>query len=177
MSKKFIYKTCGVIGILGCVAVLAADLIGIALHEAHNPIKNTISMLAIGKYGWIQDLGLDILAIGFFALAIGLYTWKSSGTKWIIGLIILVLISVDLIMIAEHNQYAGRPGDKIHRKLVYALALLFPAVVLLNKFRSKIIKTLSEKILFLDCWLMACSSTSFSFNTRLHRWCLRATGF
>ena len=65
MSKKFIYKTCGVIGILGCVAVLATDLIGIALHEAHNPIKNTISMLAIGKYGWIQDLGLDILAIGF----------------------------------------------------------------------------------------------------------------
>ena len=148
MSKKFIYKTCGVIGILGCVAVLATDLIGIALHEAHNPIKNTISMLAIGKYGWIQDLGLDILAIGFLALAIGLYTWKSSGTKWIIGLIILVLISVDLILIAEHNQYAGRPGDKIHRKLIYALALLFPALVLLTSFDLKSLKPYLKKFSF-----------------------------
>ena len=148
MNKKFIYKTCGVIGILGCVAVLAADLIGIALHEAHNPISNTISMLAIGKYGWIQDWGIDILAVGFFALAIGLYTWKSSGIKWIIALIILVLIGIDLIMIAEHNQYAGRPGHKIHRKLVYALAVLFPAVVLLTSFDLKMLKPYLKKFSF-----------------------------
>ncbi|SKB49534.1 Protein of unknown function [Salegentibacter holothuriorum] len=148
MSKEIIYKTCGVIGVLGCVAVLAADLIGIALHEAHNPISNTISMLAIGKYGWIQDWGIDILAVGFFALAIGLYTWKNSGTKWIIGLVILVLIGVDLIMIAEHNQYAGRPGHKIHRKLVYALAVLFPAVVLLTSFDLKMLKPYLKKFSF-----------------------------
>jgi len=148
LSKKIIYKATGIIGILSCIAVLAADLIGIALHEAHDPISDTISMLAIGKYGWIQDLGIDILAVGFFALAVGLYTWKSSGTKWIIGLIILILIGVDFIMIAEHNQYAGRPGHKIHRKLVYALALLFPAVVLLTSFSLKMLKPYLKKFSF-----------------------------
>ncbi len=134
MRKELIYKICGIIGILGCLGVIAGDIIGIMVHEAHNPISNTISMLAIGKYGWIQDLGLDILAVGFLALAAGLYAWKRSGTKWIISLIILVLIAVDIILIAEHNQYAGRPGNTIHRKLVYALALLFPALLITNKF-------------------------------------------
>ncbi|APG59872.1 DUF998 domain-containing protein [Christiangramia salexigens] len=128
MKKSLIYKICGILGILGCVGVLAGDIIGIALHEAHDPISDTISMLAIGKYGWIQDYGLDLLAVGYMALAIGLYNWKSTGTKWIISLIILAIIGIDLVIIAEHNQYAGRPGYTIHRKLVYLLAGLFLAL-------------------------------------------------
>lgn len=129
MSINLNYKITGALGIFGCFAVIAADLIGIALHEAHDTIADTISMLAIGKYGWIQDLGLDLLGIGFLALAIGLYLWKKSGAAWIIGLILLVLIAADLILIAEHNQYAGRPGYKIHRKLVYILAIFFPSLL------------------------------------------------
>lgn len=88
-------------------------------------------MLAIGKYGWIQDLGLDLLALGFLALAFGFYSLKQSGTKWITGLIFLVLLAIDLLLIAEHNQYAGRPGYTIHRKLVYTFAVLFPTLLLL----------------------------------------------
>lgn len=130
LSKDLFLKLTGATGIFGCFAVTAADIIGIALHEAHDPIADTISMLAIGKYGWIQDWGLDILAIGFLALAIGLYFLKNSGTRWIIGLILLVLIAADLILIAEHNQYAGEKGFTTHRLLVYILAVLFPALLL-----------------------------------------------
>lgn len=145
MKKELIYKISGILGIIGCLGVVAGDIIGIIVHEAHNPIRNTISMLAIGKYGWIQDVGLDLLGVGFFALAIGLFTRKQSGTKWIISLIILVLIAVDILMIAEHNQYAGRPGDKIHRKLVYALALLFPALLITISFDLKDLKPYLKK--------------------------------
>lgn len=148
MNKELIYKISGVIGILGCLGVLSGDIIGIIVHEAHNPIGNTISMLAIGKYGWIQDWGLDILAVGFLALALGLFTWKRSGTKWIISLILLVLIAVDIILIAEHNQYAGRPGYTIHRKLVYAFALLFPALLILISFDLKNVKPYLKKFSF-----------------------------
>ncbi|WP_324720997.1 DUF998 domain-containing protein [Salinimicrobium sp. HB62] len=126
---KYQYSISGAIGIFGCFAVIATDVIGIALHEAHDPIADTISMLAIGKYGWIQDLGLDLLAVGFAGLATGLYFLKRKGTKWLISLGICLLIAVDIILIAEHNQYAGRPGFTIHRKLVYTLALLFPALL------------------------------------------------
>lgn len=125
---------------MGCVAVIAGDIIGIAVHEKHDPISDTISMLAIGKYGWIQDWGVDILALGFLAAATGLYTWKRKGTKWIIGLITMVLISIDLVLIAEHNQYAGRPGYTIHRELVYILAGLFLILSILISFGLKSLK-------------------------------------
>ncbi len=103
-------------------------------------------MLAIGKYGWIQDWGLNILAFGYMALAVGLFTWKRSGKKWLISLFILLLIGIDLILIAEHNQYAGRPGYTIHRKLVYALAGLFLMLTFLISFDLKSVKGYLKKL-------------------------------
>ncbi|MFV8224316.1 DUF998 domain-containing protein [Christiangramia aquimixticola] len=150
MQKTTIFKISGIIGLIGCIAVLAADLIGIAVHEAHNPIANTISMLAIGKYGWIQDWGLNILAMGYLAIAAGLYTLKKDGLKWIISLIILVLIAGDIIMIAEHNQYAGRPGENIHRTLVYILAGLF---LVLTFLISSDIQTLKPSLKKFSLWI------------------------
>lgn len=141
---------------MGCVAVIAGDIIGIAVHEKHDPISDTISMLAIGKYGWIQDWGLDLLALGFLAVATGLYNWKRKGTKWIISLIILVLISVDLVLIAEHNQYAGRPGYTIHRKLVYILAGLFLLLNIMISFDLKSLKPYLKRFSFwiASLWLI-----------------------
>ncbi|MCX2745617.1 DUF998 domain-containing protein [Mangrovivirga sp. M17] len=148
MEKRTIIKTCGIIGISGCIAVIAADVVGIILHEKHDPISDTISMLAIGKYGWIQDIGLDLLALGYFALAAGLLLWKRKGTKWIISMIILILMSATVVLIAEHNQYAGRPGHTghaIHRKLVFTLAGLFLFLTVLSSFDLKYLKPFLKK--------------------------------
>ena len=124
---------CGIIGIFGCLAVIVADLIGIIVVDDHNPISDTISALAIEKYAWIQDTGLDLYAAGMIACAIGLYAWNLGGTKWKIGTVLLLLLGIDVILIAEHNQYAGREGvgANIHIQLVYALAVLFTALTLL----------------------------------------------
>jgi len=120
---------CGVIALLGCILVTAANLIGILVVDAHNPISETISKLAIGDYAWIQDLGLDAFAIGLFALALGLYLRLSGGWRWQVGLGLVVLLGIDVLLIAEHNQYAGRPGRgaAIHIYCVYALYALFAA--------------------------------------------------
>ncbi len=152
MKKKFIYKICGFLGILGSIAVVITDLIGIAVHEDHNPVKNTISMLAIGKYGWIQDLGLDFLAIGFAAVSVGLFIWKRRGTKWILSLIIQILIAIDIILIAEHNQYAVQSENTIHRKLVYVLAGLF---LILNILISQDLKSLKGFLKKFCLWIAA----------------------
>ena len=149
MQKFLIYKICGALGILGCVGVIAGDIIGIIVHEKHDPISDTISMLAIGKYGWIQDWGLDFLAVGFLALAIGLYCWKQNGVKWIASLIVLVLISGNLILIAEHNQYAGRSGNSIHRELVYIFAALF---LILNYLIVSDLKNLKHVLKKFSLW-------------------------
>lgn len=151
-----IYKISGLIGVIGCIAVLAGDVIGIIVHEKHDPISDTISMLAIGKYGWIQDWGLDIFALGCMALAIGLFSLKSTGGKWLFSLLLLVFLGVNILLIAEHNQYAGRPGENIHRTLVYILAGLFLMLNILISYDINILrqglKKFSRWVAFL--WLI-----------------------
>lgn len=120
---------------LGCIAVLASDLIGILLHEAHDPVSDTISMLAIGKYGWIQDTGLDLLALGYVALGVACFVHQRRGWRWLAIVVITVFIGVDIVFIAEHNQYAGRPGTNIHMPLVYTLASLFFALNVLGSWK------------------------------------------
>lgn len=133
MNKERFIKITAVLCLLGCVSVILADIIGIAVHDPHNPIRDTISQLAIGKYGWIQDWGINLFAIGYFALAVGLYLWKNSGTQWLIALFLIILLGIDFIIIAEHNQYAGDQEHTLHRKLVYVMAALYPAMILLSR--------------------------------------------
>ena len=132
-SSSKLSLICGFIGIFGCFAVIITDIIGILLVDDHNPISETISALAIEKYAWVQDTGLDFYAVGMIACAIALYNWKLGGTKWKIGTVLLLLLGIDVILIAEHNQYAGREGvgASIHIQCVYALAVLFAALTLL----------------------------------------------
>lgn len=119
--------TCGILGLVGCAGVLIAQIAGIIVVEDHNPISETISKLAIGEHAWIQDLGLDFFGGAAIACGVGLYAWNLGDYKWKIGALALVVIGVDVILIAEHNQYAGRPGRgaAIHIYLVYAFGLLF----------------------------------------------------
>ena len=131
-----LYLVCGIIGIFGCLSVIIADIVGIIVVENHNPISETISSLAITKSAWIQDLGLDLYAAAIIACAIGLFVWNLGGLSWRIASVLLVLLGIDVILIAEHNQYAGREGvgASIHIQCVYALAILFAAVTLLFSF-------------------------------------------
>jgi hypothetical protein len=127
---------CGVIGLIGCVVVVAADLIGILMVERHDPISETISKLAIGKHAWIQDVGIDFLAAGFLANAVGLFAWRFGKARVKTVAVLLGLTAVDLVLIAEHNQYAGRDneGAQIHTYCVYALFGLFVVASLLLAF-------------------------------------------
>ena len=135
-SSSKLSLVCGIIGIFGCLSVIIANIIGIIVVEKHNPISETISALAITKYAWIQDLGLNLYAAAMIACAIGLYTWNLEGLRWKIAAVLLGLLGIDVILIAEHNQYAGRPGvgASIHIQCVYALAVLFALITLLLSF-------------------------------------------
>ncbi|MGB7414640.1 MAG: DUF998 domain-containing protein [Thermosynechococcaceae cyanobacterium] len=130
-------QICGLIGLVGCFAVIAADIIGTIIVEKHNPISETISTLAIGKAAWIQDIGLDLFATGLIACAVGLYTWRLGKTKWKAGTVMLGLLGIDIVLIAEYNKYAGREdvaGAAIHIYCVYALGILFTLSPLLLSF-------------------------------------------
>lgn len=136
-DRRRLLLGCGAVGVLGAFAVALADLVGIALVEQHDPISETISELAIGRYAWVQDLGIDLLAVGVVACAAGLYLWRAGGAAWKAGVLLLFVLGIDLVLIAEHNQYAGRPGTPgavIHIYLVYALYGIVALASLLLSF-------------------------------------------
>lgn len=135
-SKSKLSLVCGIIGIFGCFSAIFTDIVGIILVENHNPISETISALAIKKYAWIQDTGLVLYAVAMMACAIALYAWNLGKTRWKIGTFLLGLLGIDVVLIALHNQYAGREGvgASIHIQCVYALAILFTALTLLLSF-------------------------------------------
>ena len=135
-SSNKLALVCGIVGIFGCLSVILANIVGIIVVDNHNPISETISALAITEHAWIQDLGLDLYAVAMFACAIGLYAWNLGGLKWRIASVLLGLLGIDVILIAQHNQYAGREGvgASIHIQCVYVLAVLFTAITLLLSF-------------------------------------------
>ena len=63
---------CGAIGLFGCISVVVTDIIGTLVVDGYNPIKQTISALAITEKSWIQDMGLNLFAASFVACGIGL---------------------------------------------------------------------------------------------------------
>lgn len=84
-------------------------------------------------YAWIQDLGLDLFAFGMVACAIALSKWRINKVKWKIGTLLLFLLGIDIILIAEHNKYAGREGigSAIHLQCVIVMAVLFTLTAIL----------------------------------------------
>ena len=124
---------CGAVGLLGCLGVVAGDVAGIIVYEPHNPISETISNLAAGQYAWIQDISLDLFAASSIASGLGLANWRLGAFRWKAAAALLVMLGVDLVLIAEHNQYAGRnvPGATIHTACVYALGALFTLITFL----------------------------------------------
>lgn len=128
-----LFRTCGMIGLIGCASVVAADVIAWMLVEGYNPISQTISDLAVGDGSWLIDLGLFLFGAAYGAAAVGLFSWRLAGLSWTLGAAAMVLLGIDVLVIAMVNQYAGtanRGGD-IHISAVYALGVLFAFACLL----------------------------------------------
>ncbi|MGF1523276.1 MAG: DUF998 domain-containing protein [Leptolyngbyaceae cyanobacterium] len=131
--KSKLSRICGLIGLVGCICVVVTDLVGAAVVDKHNPISETISELAIGKYSWIQDMGLNFFAAGLIACAVALYTWKLGGFRWKFGTVLLGLLGIDVFFISRYNQYANQAsvGSTIHLYLVCALGITFTLLTFL----------------------------------------------
>lgn len=128
-----LFRTCGMIGLIGCASVVAADVIAWMLVEGYSPISQTISDLAVGDGSWLIDLGLWLFGAAYIAAAVGLMRWRLAGLSWTLGTAAMVLLGIDVLVIAMVNQYAGTAnrGADIHIGAVYALGVLFAFACLL----------------------------------------------
>ncbi|WP_228275115.1 DUF998 domain-containing protein [Stakelama tenebrarum] len=123
----------GIVALLGCVLVLAADLLGVTLASRIGPVSETISNVAAGPYDWIEDAGLYAFVIAVLAVAAGLSFWRVDGWDWVVGQGLLVLLAADVIAIAAYEAY-NRPGGgpDLHLYFVGVLGASFPLAVWLT---------------------------------------------
>lgn len=143
MKPQSILPICGVAGLVGTLSAVTANVIGSVLLSDHNWVKNTISALAQGEYGWIQDLGLHLWAIGILACAAGLFLLQEGDARWNAGCLLLALVGIDIMIIAVFDEHPGKHyfGANVHLWAVYALLALFCLSVFLLAFPLKAFHT------------------------------------
>jgi hypothetical protein len=133
VATRRLVRTCGLIGLFGCLVAVVTDVMGWILVDGYDPISQTISNLAVGRWSWLLDLGLYLLATACFATAVGLAARRLGGASWTFAAAAVALLGIDVIVVAAFDEYAGttNPGADVHSAAVYALGALFALACLL----------------------------------------------
>lgn len=120
----------GIVGIGGCLAAAAGNIIGSIVVPNHDWISDTISDLAAGRYEIIQDAAMYGFAASLIACALGAAHLHRGGWRWNTGTFSLSFLAACVIIIGARNEYGDNDdeGFEAHIYLVYALGLLFAAV-------------------------------------------------
>lgn len=100
-------RFCGIIGLIGAVFPVAADVTSWILAENYNPVAQSISSLAVGPASWLVDLGLWAFAAGCLAVAVGLWGWLGKTRYRTAAVFSLVLLAICVGIVAQLNEYAG----------------------------------------------------------------------
>jgi energy-converting hydrogenase Eha subunit A len=122
--KHQLLKYGEIVLIIVSTSIVVADIVGILMVEDQDPIRQTISQLTHSKYSYIQDIGLTVFEIGIL-LGMALYVWKSNFTMLKLGAFLLSIIGICIVVLAEFNQFAGKPGTTIHIVLAVVIGLLY----------------------------------------------------
>ncbi|MCX7567723.1 DUF998 domain-containing protein [Sulfitobacter sp. F26169L] len=125
--------SCGIIAILGAIAMVLGNVVGSIVVPDHDWIADTVSDLAAGKYEIIQDVALYGYAATLIACAIGASHLHMDGTRWNLGIGSLALLAMCVVIIGARNEYGDQDneGIVIHIYVVYVLGLLFALLFLL----------------------------------------------
>ena len=85
--------------------MVAADAITITLNLNVNPLKQTLSRFAIGPYGWLEKLGMVMVAISFLFIAINLLRVKKPKDLRLLRFVggLLVIVAIGFLMISVFN--------------------------------------------------------------------------
>ncbi|MCB8838769.1 DUF998 domain-containing protein [Aurantimonas sp. VKM B-3413] len=133
-SHPKLFFFCGVVGVLGCVVVVLANVVGVIVQPKDGLVADTISDLAAGDYAIIMDVGLYAFAAGILAAAAGLRRLHWGNWSWTVGSWLLTLVAIMIVVIGAYGEYGDNDvgGLVIHLPLVLAMALTFTASALLT---------------------------------------------
>jgi hypothetical protein len=127
-SQKSI-RILGLIVIAGCIGSGLTDAAGILLHPGYNPINDSVSGLAFGPFGWVQEIGLYMAGIAMLAFALGLLLIFRRPWEARLGVIFLFLTGTMLLLTAiVRTDPPGAPHTlmgNIHRGASVLAAIFF----------------------------------------------------
>ena len=158
------------IALVGIATVIVTHFIGSLVVDEHDFVADTISELGIKEKAWIQDLGLDALALSY--ACIGIYFFRNKALWFANSLLTPLLVTsafiaggVLLYFIAEHNQYANRPGrgESIHVYLVTGFYLTSSIAMLLLGYFTRATSTLRRSLPRAFCWVFILMAPPFFF--------------
>ena len=117
------------LALLGAVAVVVANVVGVWLHPTTGFFADTISNLAAGRHAWVLDSALVLFAIGMVAVGAALWRQDLDGWRYRTGAALTVLTGIGIAVIALRNEYGDNDtgGLVIHLEVVIAMALAFAA--------------------------------------------------
>ena len=120
----------GIIGLLGCLAFVAAVVVGAIVVPGHDFVADTISDLGAGRYEFIADIGLYSFSAALVACAVGASHAHLGGDRWSWAVGGLAFLALIVFLVGARNEYGDGDdeGVVIHSYLVYALGALFAAV-------------------------------------------------
>jgi hypothetical protein len=88
-----------------CVMV-AADILTITLNRNADPLRQTIRGYALSPYGWLEKIGMVLVAISFFFIAANLLKVKNQDdSAWLkfVGAL-LVIVGIGFITLSIFNS-------------------------------------------------------------------------
>lgn len=120
----------GVLGLLGCAALIIGCSIAPLYVPDYNWITDTISDLAAGNTEIFMDLALYGFASGLMATALAASHFHLGGKSWSAGILSLAILAALIVIIGARNEYgdSDNEGIVIHIYLVLLLGALFFAL-------------------------------------------------
>jgi len=141
-------RTCAILSIIGSIFFLVSVLLLGFIQPGYNHIIDTISVLALGKYGWIQQINFIVLALGFGALGIGLglHFYRKIGNPISVSFLLLSLCVFVILL------FRADPVDRTQVKLVTLhsqegfihLSVTFIMIAIIPLFLIDLIKKLNR---------------------------------
>jgi hypothetical protein len=115
---------------LGPALMISTDIITIILNRNANPLKQTISDFAIGPYGWLEKIGMVMVAISFLFIAISLLTVKNYKELHMFKFVgvLFIIVASGFLMISMFNTNIIGTIANFHG-LVHQIATIAVSVV------------------------------------------------
>lgn len=130
-----VYSLLALAGIVGPIVLGVADLAAGLSVPWYNPIRDSISSLALTTMGWLQTIGFLVIGLLVEVFAAGLLLSIRGGRDFKFGIAILAWFGFDLLLVgAFRTDMVGTPRTiegTIHGAAATTVFWFFPIACLL----------------------------------------------